>query len=77
MEAGYIVRTDSRPYIYSINGFDVSIPEKVKKESKIKKIKQSIDVIITNEIIEEAHQRVMKTDNYGKENILYQLSALQ
>ncbi len=70
MEAGYIVRTDTRPYIYSITGFDVSIPEKVKKESKINKSKQSIDVIITNEIIEEAHQRVMKTDNYGKENDL-------
>jgi len=70
MEAGYIVRTDSSPYIYSINGFDVSIPEKVKKESKVNKSKKSIDVLITNEIIEEAHQRVMKTDNYGKENDL-------
>jgi len=70
MESGYIVRTDIRPYIYSITGFDVSISEKVKKESKIKKSKQSIDVLITNEIIEEAHQRVMKTENYGKENDL-------
>lgn len=70
MEAGYIVRTDSRPYIYSITGFDVSIPEIVKKESKIKKSKERIDLLITNEIIEEAHQRVKKTDNYGKEDDL-------
>ena len=35
------------------------IPGKVKKESKIEAPnKKSIDVIITNEIIEEAHQRV-------------------
>ena len=41
MEAGYIVRTDIRPYIYSITGFDVSISEKVNKESKTKKSKQA------------------------------------
>lgn len=70
MEAGYIVRTTSRPYVYSIAGYNVLTTGKVKKESKVNKSKKSIDVLITNEIIEEAHKRVKKTDNYGKEDDL-------
>lgn len=73
MEAGHIVRTTSRPYVYSITNYNVSTAGKVKKESKenkSKKSKKSIDILITNEVIEEAHQRVKKTDNYGKEDDL-------
>lgn len=70
MEDGHIVRTTSRPYVYSIAGYNVLTTGKVKKESKVNKSKKSIDVLITNEIIEEAHQRVKKTDNYGKEDDL-------
>ena len=70
MEAGYIVRTDVDLIFTQLLVLMFQYLGKVKKESKIKKSKQSIDVIITNEIIEEAHQRVMKTDNYGKENDL-------
>lgn len=70
MEAGYIVRTTSKPYVYSITSYNVSTNGKVKKESKVNRNKKSIDVLITNEIIEEAHQRVKKTGNYGKEDDL-------
>lgn len=35
---------------------------------QIKKDKSRIDAVLTNELIEEIYQQVMRTDNYGKED---------
>lgn len=64
---GYIIRTGSNPSLYSLFGTEISIPEKT---NKVKKKRNYIDIIITNELIEEAHKRVKQTENYGKEDDL-------
>ncbi len=64
---GYVVRTGSNPSFYSLTGSEFSLPVKAKKSIKDR---SRIDVIITNELIEDAHQKVKLTDNYGKEDDL-------
>lgn len=64
---GHVIRTGSNPSLYSLVGTEIPIPEKT---NKMKKNRSHIDVIITNELIEEAHIRVKQTDNYGKEDDL-------
>lgn len=64
---GYVVRTGRNPSFYSLTGTEFVLPVKAKKT---KKDKSRIDVIITNDLIEEAHQKVKLTDNYGKEDDL-------
>lgn len=63
VNSGVVNRNGSQPAVYSLTGMDVIVPER-------KKNKRIIDTTITNELIEEAHQRVKKTDNYGKEDDL-------
>lgn len=64
---GHVIRTGSNPSFYSHTGSEFSLPV---KEKKSKKDRSRIDVIITNEQIEDAHQKVKRTDNYGKEDDL-------
>ncbi|HHU80047.1 MAG TPA: hypothetical protein GXZ35_01765 [Acholeplasmataceae bacterium] len=67
VKEGYVIRTGRNPSFYSISGLGFVLPVKAKKA---KKDKSRIDVVITNDLIEEAHQQVKKTDNYGKEDEL-------
>lgn len=64
---GYVIRTGSNPSLYTLTGSEISFPETIRK---VKKNRSHIDVIITNELIEEAHKRVKQTENYGKEDDL-------
>jgi len=64
---GYVVRTGRNPSFYSLTGLEFSLPAKTKKSKKDRSL---IDVIITNELIEDAHRKVKLTDNYGKEDDL-------
>ena len=67
VDKGFVNRNGSQPSVYSLSGADVSV---VIKEKRERPSKEHIDVTITNEMIEEAHQRVKATDNYGKEDEL-------
>lgn len=67
VDSGIVIRTGSHPSVYSLSGVEVLMPVKV---TPLKKNKSYIDVQITNETIEEAHQRVKKSNNYGKEDEL-------
>lgn len=62
VNSGAVNRSGSNPSIYSLSGVEVHLPEK--------KNVSYINIEITNELIEEAHQRVKATDNYGKEDEL-------
>ncbi len=67
VDKGFVNRNGSHPSVYSLSGTDVPV---VIKEKRERPSKEHIDVTITNEMIEEAHQRVKATDNYGKEDEL-------
>lgn len=67
VDKGFVNRNGSQPSVYSLSGADVPV---VIKEKRERPSKEHIDVTITNEMIEEAHQRVKATDNYGKEDEL-------
>jgi len=67
VNTGAVNRNGSQPAVYSLSGTNVAVTE---RKGKTKKSKRAIDTTITNELIEEAHQRVKKTDNYGKEDDL-------
>ena len=64
---GIVIRTGKNPSLYSLSDKEIPTPNKT---SKVNKRRKHIDVTITNELIEEAHQRVKKTENYGKEDDL-------
>lgn len=67
VNSGAVNRNGSQPAVYSLSGTNATVTERKKKTKKSKRV---IDTTITNELIEEAHQRVKKTDNYGKEDDL-------
>ena len=67
VDSGVVIRTGSHPSIYSLSGVEVQI---LSKSLKRKQITTCIETEITNELIEEAHQRVKQTENYGKEDDL-------
>lgn len=67
LNEGFVERTGKNPSVYSLTGLDFLLSTKPKRT---KKDKSRIDIVITNELIEQAHQEVKKTDNYGKEDDL-------
>lgn len=67
VKEGIVERTGNYPSYYSLTGSNPTFPVKAKKT---KKDKSHIDVIITNELLEQTHHQVMQTDNYGKEDDL-------
>lgn len=63
-----VIRTGKHPSYYSLPGTNVVIITKKKKNSK--KNKEPINIKITNDLLDKAHNKVKSTDSYGKEDDL-------